>query len=284
MNCTLLNTKIEGINILKKYFKKFNSCELKYYLKKSPKISMDEFMDINVYNSEDIELSNLFISHMSIVIKKIFNNLTSELNVIQEPIKISFISNSIHWNDLFVINNNIFIKYQYLIRIFECIEYNEYTTVEDILIEENKIYDIGLLKNISYSIYSILQNINPEAWNKYISEKYGCTMVLLDDIKFSSNHKIIQEPNVNLSQGKISVYRLGPNDIYASFNSICSNDNTFCPYWEKKIIKLKYANGVYFETEQIDITENNSSLFIDKLIPTPFENKSIQLTNAIMYN
>ncbi len=145
---------------------------------------------------------------------------------------------------------------------------------------EEKIFDSSLLKNISNSIYSILQNLNPEVWNKYISINYGCTMVPIENIKFTSNYKIIQELNVDLSQGKIPVYWLGHDNIYASFNSIISKYNTFSPYWEKQIIKLDYVDGVYIETKQIDKT----NLFVNKLIPTPFENKSVQLTNAIIYN
>jgi len=105
-------------------------------------------------------------------------------------------------------------------------------------------------------------------------------MVPIENIKFTSNYKIIQELNVDLSQGKIPVYWLGHDNIYASFNSIISKYNTFSPYWEKQIIKLDYVDGVYIETKQIDKT----NLFVNKLIPTPFENKSVQLTNAIIYN
>lgn len=273
------NTKIEGINILESYFRKFNSCDLFYYLEKSPKISMNNFINSNVYEPEDIELTNLFLSHLSIVIKKIFDS-NSELNQINDPIKISFISNSIYWTDLFVISNTIFVKYQYLIKIFECIEYNKYKSMDEIYIEGEKIFDMSLLKNISNSIYSILQNLNPDIWNKYISINYGCLMVPIEDIKFISNYKIIQEPNVNLSYGKIPVYWLGNDNIYASFNSISSKYNTFCPYWKCQIIKLDYVDGIYIETKKIDKTD----LFDYKLIPTPFENKSIQLTNAIIYN
>lgn len=273
------NTKIEGINILEGYFRKFNSDELSYYLEKSPKISMNNFMNSNVYEPEDIELKNLFLSHLLIIVKKIFNT-TSKLNNINEPIKISFISNSIHWNNLFVISNTIFVKYQYLIEIFECIEYNEYKSMEDVYIEEDKIFDMSLLKNISHSIYSISQNLNPDIWNEYISINYKCTMIPIEDIKFISNYKIIQEPNVDLCYGKIPVYWLGGNNIYACFNSITSKYNTFCPYWEQQIIKLDYVDGVYIETKKIDKTD----LFDNKLIPTPFENKSIQLTNTIIYN
>lgn len=285
MDYISFNTKIEGINILKEYFSKFNSYELGYYLEKSSNVSINEFMNLNVYEPEDIELKNLFLSHLFVVIKKIFN-LTSELNYVKGPLKISFISNSIHWNNLFVIDNNIFIKYQYLIEIFERQEYNEYKSMDDVYIEDEKIYDMVLLKNISYSIYSILQNFNPDVWSEYISNKYGCIMVPIKDIKFASSYKIIQEPNVNLSQGNVPIYWLGTDNIYASFNSICSEDNSFSPYWEQKIIKLKYVNGVYIETEQINIIEyeNKKTSFINNLISTPFENKSMQITNTIIHN
>lgn len=296
MRGQLFNTKLEGINILEEYFRKFNSNELGYYLEKSPKISVSAFINSNVYCPEDIELKNLFLNHLKIVAKKIFN-LNSELNYIsvlpkthnnsqENFIKISFISNSIHLNNMFVIGNSIFIKYQYLIKIFEYIEYNEYTTMDDIYIERDKIYDMSLLKDISYSIYSILQNKNPNIWNEYISNNNKCIMVPIKNIKFKLNYKIIQEPNVDFVQGKVAVYWLGPYNIYASFNSICSKDNTFNPYWEQRIIKLEYKDGIYNETSQIDIDKykNKTTSFINNLIPTPFENKSIQLTNSIIYN
>lgn len=281
----LFNTKIEGINILEKYFRKFNSSELGYYLEKSPKMSIPEFFDLNVYSPEDIELTNLFLSHLSIVIKKIFD-LSSELNYIRGPIKISFISNSIYWKNLFVISNTIFVKYQYLVSIFDCMEYNEYKSMYDVYIEGEKIFDMGLLKDISYSIYSILQNLNPDAWNEFISNKYGCTMVPIGDIKFKSKCKIIQEPNVDFTQGKVPIYWLGPDNIYASFNLICSKDNSFSPYWKWQIIKLEYKDGYYIETSQVDISKykNKTTSFVNNLIPTPFENKSIQITNVIIHN
>lgn len=287
MTFQLFNTKMEGINILKEYFRKLSSYELGYYLEKSSKMSIQEFMNLNVYSHEDIELLNLFFLHLTIVIKKIFDSdLSSELKCIKKPIKISFVSNSIHWKNLFVISNNIFVKYQYLIDIFECMEYNEYKSMSDVYIEGEKIFDMGLLKEISYSIYSILQNVNSEAWNKYISNKYGCTMVPIDNIKFKSKYKIIQEPNVDFMQGKIPVYWLDSDNIYASFNLICSKDNTFSPYWEQQIIKLEYMDGYYIEKNQIDINEygNKTMLFENNLLPSPFENKSIQITNTIIHN
>ena len=291
MNGIIFNTKSEGVNILEEYFSKFNSNDLGYYLEKPANLLILEFIDLNVFCPEDIELSNLFLNHIKIVMKKIFN-LSSELNNNRGPIKISFISNSILWSNLFVIGNTIFVKYPYLIEIFECIEYNEYTTMDNVYIEGEEIFDMCLLKNISYCIYSILQNLNPNAWNEFIFDTYGCLMVPIENIKFKFNYKIIQEPNVNLSQGKVPVYYVNSDNIYASFNSIYSttNDNLFSPYWKEQIIKLEYKDGLYIEIEQIeqieqiDINKYKTKLFINNLIPTPFENNSIKITNMILHN
>ena len=66
----------------------------------------------------------------------------------------------------------------------------------DVYIEDNRIFVMDLLKNI---FYSILQNLNPDKCVEYISNKYDCTMVTIENIKFKSDYKIIQEPNVNIS-------------------------------------------------------------------------------------
>lgn len=89
------------------------------------------------------------------------------MNFNSDPIKISLISNFIYWDNLFVIGNYIFVSVQYLTKVFELIEYNNYKNTNYIYIyiyiDENKIYDILLVKKIFKSVYSILQNLNQEA-------------------------------------------------------------------------------------------------------------------------
>lgn len=287
MTKIIFNTKIESIEILTEYFRKFGAQELKYYLENINNLSVPFFFSTNVYEPEDIELKNLFLSHLKIVIKKIFY-IRTELNYNNGPINISFVSNSIHWDDIFVIGNNIFVSVQYLIKVFELIEYNDYKNTNDVYIEGNEIYDIELLKKLSKSIYSILQNLNQEAWNELIINKFGCSIIPISNIVFKNKYNFLRESNVECIQDKMIVYWLDSEHIYGTFNSICSYDNSFSPYWEQKIIRLSYnhQNNTYTELDSLDIEKykTKSKSFIKNIITNPFDYKSIQITNSIIHN
>jgi hypothetical protein len=86
----------------------------------------------------------------------------------------------------------------------------------------------------------------------------------------------------------IIVYWLDSNNIYGTFNSVYSTDNTFSPYWEQKIIKLDYLsdNNTYKEIEFINVEQYNEKIknFLTNIITNPFNYKSTQITNSIIYN
>lgn len=286
------NTKSESIEILSEYFRKFGVQELKYYLDNVNNLTIPFFFNSNVYEPFDVEVKYLFLSHLKIVLKKIFKTKT-EFDSNDKIIKISFVSNSIHWNDLFVISNNIFVSVQYLIKIFELIEYNEYNDTNDVYFDDdsdddydiddvfnmNNIYDIGLLKNISNSIYSILQNSNKAIWNEFIIKKFNCFIIPIENIIFKNKYKFLREPNIDYLQDKIIVYWLDSEHIYGTFNSICSSDISFSPYWEKKIISLSYneQNNTYCEIDSLDFD-------ICNIITNPFEYETNLITNTIITN
>jgi hypothetical protein len=278
-NIIEINSKKESINILTEYFQKFNIKELKYYLNNDCNLNIPEFLFENVVDPENIELYNLLLEHLKIVINKIFNSINSInlLNNIKSPIKISFISNSIYWYDLFVIKNNIFISYPFLINVFEKIEYNEYNEMKNIYIYKNKIYDMLLLKKLSYCIYTIFQNLNQNISIEFIENKYNCKFISISNIKFINEYKIVKEPNVEFIQDKITVYWFNSNTIYGVFNSIYSN-LSFTPYWENKIIKLSYENGIYTEINNINLDKD-----IKNLIHNPFENRSNYIIDTILF-
>ncbi len=287
MTRIIFNTKSEGIEILSEYFRKFKTRDLNYYLENNNKLSIPVFFQSNVYEPEDIELKNLFLKHLKIVLSKVFY-ISSELNFNRGLIRISFVSNSIYWDNLFVIKNNIFVSNQFLIEVFELIEYNEYNNVEDVYIWENEIYDFGLLKSISKCIYSILQNLNKYEWEEFVTNKFGCQIVPLSNIVFKNEYNILQEPNVESMYGNIIVYWLDSDNIYGTFNSICSLDNSFSPYWEQKIIKLSYSSNTntFIEIESVDIDsyKKKTKSFISNIIPNPFSYKSNQITDSIIHN
>lgn len=272
----LLNSKEESINSLKSYFKKFNIDELDYYLGDKKEKNLNEFFKKNVYDPDEIEIPNLIEEHFRIVLKKVFY-LTTPLNLKRSPIKLSFVSSNIYFTDVFNIDTNIFINYSYLINIFEKIEYNLYNSVSQVYIQDNKIYDMDLLKKISETIYNVLQHLNYDDWVNFISDKYDCILVDLDNVKFNREYKIFKNPNTyGLIGNKIPIYWINrTNKIYGVLNSICSN-LSYSPYYETKLIEFDYVNGTYIQISELSENKLNLS-------PDPYVSKANDITNCIIY-
>ena len=286
-----LNTKEETIIILKKYFQKFSIYELNYYININSNQTIPQFVNNNVYELDEIELVGLLVEHLIVVIEKIFLHKT-QLNQINIHIKISFITSSIYWYEIFNIDDTIFITYSYLIRVFDKLDMNLYKNANDVLIIQNKIYDLELLKKLSETIYGILQFINQKEWFEFIEEKYTCIFIEKNIIKFKNNYQILSEPNINFLKNKIPIYKinLSNNDEFNTFicpiNVICS-DNSFSPYWEKKLIILKYFLGEYEEVDKVDKVEDvkydNLKKYSENLFePNPFSSKAQEITNNII--
>jgi hypothetical protein len=275
-----LNSKNETIKILCNYFRKFDTKELVYYLENYNYETIPEFLEANIYDPKDIELLNLLIGHLKIVINKVFY-ITTPINLKRFPIKLSFKTNSIYWDELFVIEDTIFISYQYLIKIFENIEYNKYKSIDKVYLCGNKIYDMELMKKLCESVYYTIQFTNFEYWKEYICDKYDCYLVDKSIIKFKNNYNILKEPNTSFTDDKIPVYWSCSGEIYTVINLICS-DIIFSPYWKEKTIKLKYIDGQYIEID-IDINKNKN-MYKFSFYSNPFVSKAKQLTECIIYN
>jgi hypothetical protein len=284
-----LNSKNETLEILTNYFRKFEIKELGYYLENYKSETIPKFLKANVYDPEDIELLNFLNEHLNIVIHKVFQ-ITTPYNLKRFPIKLSFKTNSIYWDEIFVIENTIFISYPYLIKIFEKIEYNEYKSVEEVYLYNDKIYDLELMKKLGESIYYVLQYLNLEYWQENFCEKYNCSFVDKSNIKFKNKYNILKEPNTSFMNEKITVYWLYSGEIYTVINSICS-DISFSPYWEQKIIKLEYSNGQYTEildntTHSINSDNDNNYKNINrfKSESNPFISKAKKLKDCVIHN
>lgn len=280
----IYNTKQEGINVLSNYFRKINITELNYYLEYSQYQSIPIFFDLNIYEPEDIDLKNLLQTHLEIVLEKILK-LRNELNNVMSPIKISFKSDLIYWDNLFVIDNNIFISVEYLKKVFNLIEHNEYQNMSELYMKNNTIYDLELIKNLSNCVYSILSNLNVEDWEEFVMDKYNCSFIPKSNIELKNPYIFLQNPNINYIKDKIPIYYLDSNNIYTSFYSISSGTNSFSPYWEQKIIKLNYLpeKNIYMEIDSLDISryKMKQKSFINNLYPNPFNDKIIKLTNVL---
>lgn len=280
----ILNNKNETIQILKKYFQKFNLNELVFYLENINNENIPTFLKKNTIDPDEIELHNLIQEHFMIVFKKIFY-LTTSLNLIRNPIKISFVNSSIYCSNLFTIDNTIFINYSFLELVFEKIEYNLYEEVKQVYIENNKIYDIELLKNISTCIYSVLQYLNKDSWYEFIQEKFNCVFVDISEINFIKKYNIFKNPNQNFIWNKIPIYWIPTrNKPIALINSILSSELSFSPYWETILIELDYSNGIYTELNSNISNDLNSNIPNDlNLSSEPFIQKAHQITNCLIY-
>ena len=283
-----LNNKNETLEILTKYFQKFDVNELGYYLDNYKGETIPKFLKLNIYDPEDIELINLLKEYLNIVISKVFY-LTTPFNINRSPIKLSFVNNLIHWDEIFVIENNIFITYNYLIKIFHRVEYNEYKYVNDVYIKDYKIFDLELLKKLGEAIYYVVQFLNFKYWKEYICDKYLCCFVDKSLVHFKNQYKILKESNTSFIHDKLTVYWLYTGEIYTVINSICSN-LSFSPYWEKKVIKLNYSNAQYTEVleEEIKNIENNNKHnkiinWSSKADTNPFVIKAKQMTDCVIH-
>lgn len=275
---TLIDKK-KSIEVLSNYLRKIKISEIPYYIDKPKDVSIPQFLESNVYEHEDIELSIFFFEHFEIALKKIFMINYFDKNLISNlKINVSFVSNLLYWDDIFVIENTLFISNSYLIKIFERIEYKDYNKINDLYFNVNKIYDKNFIKKIINSIIYIIQFTNHHDWINNVKNKYNCDFVLKSNIKFKNNYKILLQPNNLFLSDKITIYPdyNNHNIYFGVFESISSSSILFSPYWNTKIIKLKFSNGYYEEFDyKIEFDNNNDfddTTTNNNLVSNPFEN------------
>lgn len=282
----VLNNKTESIEILSEYFQKINIRELGYYLdiKQSNNNfqTIPQFLESNIFEPDQMELTNLLQEHLEFVVKNIFDTPTS-LNNLYQPIGISFITGTIGWYDMFSLKNNIFICYSYLIRVFDDLETNSYKSVEQVVIDGDKIYDKGLVEKLSNCICYILQYQNLDIWTEYVGKKFNCAFVDINTIHFTFKYTILNEPNTYFLDGRIPVYCVGPNRFVCAINTIESTVS-FSPYYNTLVIQLEYSDGEYKQVGIIGDTGFNIGL--DEPLfccePNPFDFEAKLITEKIL--
>lgn len=126
---SIYNSKESSIKILEGYFKKLKINELVYYLKDYEKSnSMEDFFDSNIHdNNKDLKnnFDDMLNEHYELAYDYVINynelknnlNYNNKLEEIKKKIKISIITDSIYWKNIFVISTNIFVNYTYIVEI-----------------------------------------------------------------------------------------------------------------------------------------------------------------------
>jgi hypothetical protein len=261
-------------DILTNYFNKYEIDELDYYLNKEYTKSIKVFFQENIINDYDEDIINLYNKHFKLVEKKIFYRI-SPLNLVYKDVSISFITDLIYWMDSFTIKNTIFINYSYLCRVFENIKEKNYRNMDEVYINDGEIFDIQLLKQISYCIYSILQHYNFDSWIEKIIQKYGCSFIHLSNIEFNRKYNIVKNPSNDFLSEYITIY-IFDGKIYGVINEICSA-KSYSPYFEKIYLELEYQyNGKYKVINDLGGIEMNG-------IAEPFIDKAKIITDTIIH-
>ena len=101
--CDIIS-KEDSLYNLVEYFKSIDYEDICYYINTQSKDIVD-FFESNIYDKDDIELFNMVIDHLKIALNK-FVELKNNIFKIDfnQSIKISFISDLIYFEDIFVIN------------------------------------------------------------------------------------------------------------------------------------------------------------------------------------
>lgn len=336
MNCKQLinmqqneiyNSDEESVKALEEYFMKLKRTDLVYYLEdfaKHTDMPIKEFFNSNVQQT-DINSRTILLEHYELAYENLisYNKLkkkpihNEKLIEIKKHIKISFITNSIYWKNVFVVKSNIFINLSYIDNVKRKISTNNYTRITQIVLSNDKIYDKELLINLTNSLCYILLNsdLMMENWNKtFYARKYE--LIDMELIKFNQDYKIINIPdtfeftlnkivmcknnnltkllcilfkslnyltNVNIAEFENSnnKYSFG---VINSISSI-SLEPTFSPYWCTIVILFEYIDGFYYELNSFNIDDMNLNLEQSQMnyfnVSNPFVNQIENFTNEI---
>ena len=207
-------------------------------------------------------------NHIKIVLSK-FLLLKNDIFNIDTKIKISYITDLIYFEDIFVINDVIYINYLYIKRVFFSLEENNYSNMNEVYITDtNEIYDKNLLKLLTKNLIFLSQNRNTELWIKQLKNTEMIDFIDMNNVEINNN--IIQNPSTLPINNKICVYDIS-NKKYCSLNVIISNID-YSPYYEKKIFEI--------------ITINNNNILIEvdfnkKISSNIFEDIAITISEKL---
>jgi len=274
-------SKEESKNNIINYFKNLDHTKLSYYINTNLPTDLVNFVEENIYDEEDIELSYFLNEYITLAINKYatLRRPIYDKNIINS-IKISFITDLIYFEDIFVLDDIIYINYSYIKRVFELVEYTGYKNMDQVYIYNNKVYDKNLLKRLLKSIIYILQNKNSTTWLIELSEKYRYFLIDKEEINsIEILDKILLDINTSFLDNKIIVYEIN-NKLYCNLRIIVSNSYcNYSPYYENILFELIY-NIDDKGDNKYSLIKSDKNFQLDE---NPFEYHANKITNCIIY-
>ena len=252
INCHII-PKNESLYKLIEYFKSIEREDIYYYINTNSK-DIINFLELNIYDEDDIELFNIIQNHLKIALKTFSSLMNSIFKIdLNESIKISFITDLIYFEDIFVIKDVIYINYSYIKRVFFNLEENRYSSMNEVYIQNNNKYDKELIKLLFQNLIFLSQNKNYNLWIDYILQNYK-EIKMIDIDRLLLNNKLIKNPSTSVINNKIFIFKIN-NKYYCSLNIIISN-KSYSPYYEGKIFEINEKYSLVEVTEDYNVPSN----------------------------
>ena len=230
----MYNREEKTVDILINYLKDINK---KYWI---------NYLDIEDNDDDDIEA----FLNKNVISQDYFN-----LNIIEEYIKlikkklnmdfkiyISFVTENIYWENVFVINETIFIKRNFYKNICKIIENNSYKYINETIIINDNFYNKKFIKILTESINYINYFYNID---NYLKNKFERNILFInkEDIINLKDLSYFKDPNFYFLNNKIPIYCYN-NKLYLKLNLFTSKPS-FSPYYENNIYELIINNNNY---------------------------------------
>jgi hypothetical protein len=228
----MYNRIIETVEILISFLKDIEKKDWINYIDIKEDEDIKDFLNENILTKDYFNLS---------IIEKYLNLIKNKLNL-NFKVNISFVTENIYWEDIFVINNTIFIKENFYKNITNLIENNNYKKVDDILIINNKYYNKKLINLLTNSFYYINNYYNLDNYLRYNFNK-NIIFVNKDNIINLEDLCYFKDPNYYFLNNKIPIY-FNNNKFYIKLDLFISKPS-FCPYYENNIFEIINFNNKF---------------------------------------
>ena len=244
--------KDDVVKKLNNYLKTIEKDEIGYYIKTE---NIEKYIYSNTFN-----FSNILKKYIIIVNELLENNFNNELFLLNDENKkwnISIVHDEIFFENIFVLENIIFIRFSKIIDIIE-------NSVKNI--------NIDFLKEMVKARIYTIQYYNFEKWKLHIEKNNNC--IIVKKINFIKNNefKILKNINTSFLDDYYCIHG-EDNDInYIIVKNIIDSNIKYLPYYNTKIIKVNENIIDFDEIIAVDIFDN----FIDY-----FEEYNIEIINNI---
>ncbi len=260
--------KDQSINAIKNFYQKVGINYIEYYI--NVEISeLHDYFENAFVEPENVELSNLIDSYITICKNK-FESVSNDLLIYPSNIKVCVTKDNLYSDNIFTLEDIIFIKYELLINVFKSTEGPESKSkcYQGTIINGN-LYDNELLSDIFESILFISIRNNLDNWLKYFTLKFNCDILYKSniDFRFESLPEHYLSPNTDYLYD-FFILTYSENKTYTLMDIIENTEYKYQPYIGTNAYEISIRKDQMVFTKinkQINFSSNPFDDFVKKM-------------------